>query len=125
MVKFGTLDYYKKLAETINNDPEIGKSNLSTTMLNVFTDQKKDYGLAKAILLKYDKGKIVEVRETQPDEKVEFKTATTYETHVAISKGTVDPIKAGMKCPMMKAKQNMGVLQRIGQITKEMKDVEF
>ena len=125
MVKFGTLEYYKKWAETINRDEQVSKSGLSATVLNVFEDLKTPEGMEKAFFMKYEDGKVTEVREARPDEEAEFVTRTTYSMFAGIAKGEVDPQQAKPKYSLMKALRHMGTWKRIQEIAKEMKDVEY
>lgn len=125
MVKFGTLEYYKKWAEAINRDEQVSKSGLSATVLNVFEDLKTAEGMEKAFFMKYEDGKVTDVREARPDEEAEFVTRTTYSMFAGIAKGEVDPQQAKPKYSLMKALRHMGTWKRIQEIAKEMKDVEY
>jgi len=125
LVKFGTLEYYQKWAEAINNDPEVTKSCLSATVLNIFEDVKTAEGTETAFFMKYENGKVTEVREGNPDEKAEFVTRSTYKMLAGIAKGEVDPQQAKPKYSILKALRYMGTWQRIQEIAKQMKDVEY
>lgn len=125
MVKFGTLEYYKKWAEAINHDERVSKSDLTTTIIHVFTDVKNEDGTSKAFFMKFENGKVIEVREALPNEKAEFMTSTTYNMFVGIAKGEINPQKANPKYNLVKAMRYMGVLSRIQDIAKELKDVEY
>jgi len=125
LVKFGALDYYKQWAEAINKDEQVSKSGLSATVLNVFTDVKTDEGVEKAFFMKYENGKVTEVREAKPDEKAEFVTSTSYKMFVGIAKGEIDPQQAKPKYSVVKALRYMGAFKRIQEIAKEMKDVQY
>jgi hypothetical protein len=125
LVKYGTLDYFKRWAEAVNNDEKVTKSGMSTTVLNVFTDVKNDEGVPKAFLLKYENGTVTEVREAKPDEKAEFVTSASYSMFVGIAKGEINPQKANPKYPLVKALKYMQTLNRIQEIAKELKDVQY
>jgi hypothetical protein len=124
LVKFGTLDYYKLQADALNNDKEISKSGLTTTMLYVFSDVKTEAGTPKAFLLNINKGKVT-ASEAKSDEKSEFSTTATYSMHVRIAKGEIDARKADVKYNIMKAMKHMKAFIRITDISKELKDVEY
>jgi len=125
-VKFGTLEYYKKLAEIINIDETISKSHIDTTVLIVFEDVKTAEGANKAFLIKFEDGKVAEVREAKPDEDAEFTISATYSIHAGIAKGELDPLRAKIWYKsMMKAARSLPVLRRLGEILREMKDVEY
>jgi hypothetical protein len=125
-VKFGTLEYYKKLAEIINIDETISKSHIDTTVLIVFEDVKTAEGANKAFLIRFEDGKVAEVREAKPDEDAEFTISATYSIHAGIAKGELDPLRAKIWYKsMMKAARSLPVLRRLGEILREMKDVEY
>lgn len=125
-MKFGTLEYYKKLAEIINIDETISKSHIDTTVLIVFEDVKTAEGANKAFLIKFEDGKVAEVREAKPDEDAEFTISATYSIHAGIAKGELDPLRAKIWYKsMMKAARSLPVLRRLGEILREMKDVEY
>jgi len=125
MVKFGTLDFYKKWAEAINKDEKVSKSDLTTTILHVYTDVKDEKDAPKAFFMKIENGKVTDVREAKPDEKAEFVISTTYNMWVGIAKGEINPQKANPKYNLVKALKYMGVLNRINEIPKELKDIEY
>lgn len=125
-MKFGTLEYYKKLAEIINIDETISKSHIDTTVLIVFEDVKTAEGANKAFLIRFEDGKVAEVREAKPDEDAEFTISATYSIHAGIAKGELDPLRAKIWYKsMMKAARSLPVLRRLGEILREMKDVEY
>ncbi|MFX0069122.1 MAG: hypothetical protein ACFE7S_08140 [Candidatus Hodarchaeota archaeon] len=117
MVKFGTLDYFKKYAEAVNKDEQMSKSGFSTTNLIVIEN-----GEEKAFFLNIEDGKITEVREGSPDEKTEFGTRGKYDIWVKVIKGEIDAEVAtnkGMlkaKYKMLKALRNRKTLGRLLQI---------
>lgn len=119
MVKYGTLEYFKKLAEAVNNDEVISKSGLTMTVLSGFTD------LNKAFLTAYQNGKVKEVKEVKMDDKADFITKADYAMMAGIAKGEIDARTAKPKFSMIKAMQNMKALTRLGEITKKLPDVEY
>lgn len=119
MVKFGTLEYYKQYAEAINKDQSVSESGMNIITLNNFTDTGKSF------LLKYENGKVTEVREAKPDENADFVTSTTYAMFVGIAKGDVDPQQTKPKFNIQKALMYLEPLTRIQEIAKEMKDVQY
>lgn len=127
MVKFGTLDYYKQVADFLNKDEVFGKSGLTTTLMLVFSDVLNADGTPKAFLLTIDKGKVT-ASEVKSDEKTEFSTTANYDTQASIAKGEINAVKAKgtkLKYNMMKAIKNRTTMERISTAYKELKDVEY
>ncbi len=126
MVKFATLDYYKMYADVLNNDAEFLKtgSKLTTTFLFVYEDVNNADGSPKAFLLDIVNGKVT-ASEANAYQKVDFSTAATYALQVGIAKGDIPATQAKTKFDMRKGMMNMKPLQRIGNVSKELKDVEY
>ena len=126
MVKFATLEYYRLMAEGINNDAVFSKSGLSTSMLYVLDDQKTDAGVEEAFLLNFENGKVTEVREAKPDDEAEFVYRGKYSILAGMAKGQIDgqsAVLSGMikaKYPMMKALMHRTTLVRLQEISKGM-----
>jgi putative sterol carrier protein len=118
-VKFGTVDYYKQVADFLNNDETFTKSNLSTTFAFVFSD------LQKAVLLNIDGGKITNVSEASPDVVTEFSSTATYDVLAGVARGELNQFKAKAKVNMVKALKNRASLERMSVAMKQVKDVEY
>ncbi len=119
LVKFGTLEYYKRWADAINKDKTVSESGMTITTLNIFTD------VGKAFFMKYENGKVTEVREAKSDENADFVTRTTYAMFKGIAKGDVDPQQTKPKFNIEKAMMYMEALGRIQEIAREMEDVQY
>ncbi len=90
MVKYGTLEYYQALAEALNKDEEFVKSGMSTTYIYRFTDRKNAAGGDLSYFMKFEKGKVVEVREATATEDAEFIGTGPYDILTKITKGELD-----------------------------------
>jgi hypothetical protein len=125
-MKFGTLDYYKMYADVLNKDAEFQKngSKLTTTFLFVFEDLNNADGSPKAFLLDIVNGKVTAV-EANAYQKVDFSTTANYAMQASIAKGEIPATNAKTKFDMRKGIMNMKPLQRIGNLSKELKDVEY
>ena len=125
-MRFGTLEYYEKLAEIMNKDETISKSRIDATVVIVFEDVKTAEGVSKAFLIRLENGKVTEVREARPDEDADFTISATYNIHAGVAKGELDPLRAKIWYKsMMKAARSLPALRRLGEILREMKDVEY
>jgi len=62
-VKFGTLDFYKAMADELNNDPEWAEKgkNLSYTMVYNY-----EAPIEGSFFVEFQSGKVVEVRDATP-----------------------------------------------------------
>ena len=94
MVKFLGLDYWDKTKETANTDEEFGiKARLFTAS---FTFRVTDRNDLPPIYVKFDKGKITEVRELSEKEKTDFTLEGIYEVWMKVNKGEIDSSNAIM-----------------------------
>lgn len=122
MVKYGTLEYFQALAEALNKDEEFGKSGMSTTYIYRFTDRQNASGGMLSYFLKFEKGKVVEVKEVSDKEDAEFIGTGPYDILVKISKGELDgqqAMKDGtfkFKYFLFKAARYGKTLQRMGAV---------
>jgi len=126
LVKFATLEYYNGLAEALNKDEIFTKSGISTTMIYHVIDRKAEDGQDLAFFMKFEKGKVVEVRKAAPNEDAEFIYRAKYDDLVKIVKGELDA-QAAMKSGQLKFKYFLfkairykGALERLGQVAKGM-----
>ncbi len=122
MVKYGTLEYYRRLAEALNNDPDFTKSGISTTYIHRFTDRQNASGGNLSFLLKFENGRAVEVKEVPATEDAEFVGTGPYDILSKISKGELDGQKA-MKDGTFKLKYSLFKAVRYGNALKRMGEV--
>ncbi|MDD1776232.1 MAG: hypothetical protein LUP94_02635 [Candidatus Methanomethylicus sp.] len=124
MVKYGTLEYFQAVAEALNKDAEFVKSGMSTTYIYRFTDRKNASGGDLSFLLKFDKGKVVEIKEVPATEDAEFIGTGPYDILTKISKGELDgqqAMKDGtfkFKYFLFKAARYGKTLTRMGEIAR-------
>jgi hypothetical protein len=102
MVKFGTLEYFQKVAEACNANEELKKSGMSMTMIYEITNMPLASGGASQHLLRLDKGSVIEVREAKPGEGADMVYIAKKEIFQRIFTGTLkgeDAMKTGwLKC---------------------------
>lgn len=131
MVKYASMEYYQALAEALNKDEEFTKSGMSTTYIYRLADRKNAAGGEQSYLMKFDKGKVVEVREATSTEDAEFISTATYDTMVKITKGELDgqqAMKDGtlkFKMFLFKAARYGKTLARMGAVAKTLPGVEY
>lgn len=122
MVKYGTIEYYKELADALNKDEEFTKSGISTTYIYRFTDLKNASGENLSFFIKFEKGKVAEIKEVSANEDAEFIGTADYATMSKITKGELDgqeAINSGtlkFKFFMLKAIRYGNTLKRISKV---------
>ncbi len=130
MVKYGTLEYYNVLGEALNKDEVFTKSGISTTIINRFTDKKNVSGGMLSILMKMEKGKVVDVTEVGEKDDAEFIGTADYATMAIITKGELDSQRAmkdgtlKYKYSTLKAVRYNKTLQRISTVAQALQ-VEY
>ncbi len=122
MVKYGTLEYFQALANALNNDPEFTKSGMTTTYIYRFTDRKNASGGDLGFLLRFEKGRVTEVKEVPATEDAEFIGTGPYDILAKISRGELDGQKA-MKDGTFKFKYFMFKAVRYGNTLKRMGEI--
>jgi len=131
MVKYATMEYYQALAEALNKDEEFTKSGISTTYIYRISDRKNAAGGESSYFMKFDKGRVVEVREATATEDAEFISNAAYDIMVKITKGELDgqqAMKDGtlkFKMFLFKAARYGKTLARMGAVAKALPGVEY
>lgn len=129
-VKFATREYYELLKEAVNKDPIITSSGYTSTWAYIFKDKITEAGVPLTYIIKWENGKIVEVREGKPDEKVEFKFIANYDVWVKTTKGEMSTTTAMMtgkykiEGPTAKMMKYSSALSRLTDIVKSL-NVEY
>lgn len=111
-MRFCSLDFYKKVQETANDDAEFLKGALGFTATFTFKVTDKPTELPP-VFMRFDSGKIAEVRLTQPAEKTDFSLEGEHATWVGIGKGEIDGATAIMT-RQMKLYGSMGAIMKFG-----------
>jgi len=95
MVKFLSLDYWKQVEETANSDEEFGIKARGFTASFTFkaTDKVEDL---PPVYVKFDNGKVTELRELREGEATDFTLEGLYDTWVGVNKGEMDAANAIM-----------------------------
>ncbi len=128
-LKFGTLEWYQKMADWLNNDQEWMKAALTTSFMYVYSDVVGPDGQPRAFLMKFDNGKgtVSEAKAADLSNKeTEFGSTATYAMHAGIARGEINPQKAKLKLNMMKAMRNQKALGRQSEAMKAIsKETEF
>jgi len=94
VVKFLGVDYWKQVEETANGDEEFGIK--ARGFRASFTFKVTDRDDLKPIYVKFEDGKVTEVRELKEGEKTDFTLEGPYETWVQVNKGEMDGANAIM-----------------------------
>lgn len=123
MVKFGTLDYYKLVADALSKDEVFSKSGFTTTFAYVFSDVLGADGKPKAFLLDIKNGQVT-ASEVNADAAVEFSSTGTYALLAGIAKGEINGQKAKMKLNMAKAIKHQAALKRLS-LLRDRKDINY
>jgi len=94
MVKFLSVDYWKRVEEVANSDEEFGlKAKGFTASFTFRVTDKEDL---PPIYVKFEDGKVTEVRELGESESTDFTLEGPYEIWVKVNKGELDPGNAIM-----------------------------
>lgn len=123
MVKFGTLDYYKLVADALSKDEAFSKSGFTTTFAYIFSDVLGVDGKPKTFLLDINNGQVT-ASEVKADVATEFSSTGTYALLAGIAKGEINGQKAKMKLNMAKAIKHQGALKRLS-LLRDRKDIEY
>lgn len=109
MLKFLSLDYWKKTKEIANSDEEFGiKARMFIASFTFRATEKDDL---PEVYVKFDDGKISEVRELEADEKTDFILEGSYEIWTKVNKGEIDGSNAIMT-RQLQFKGNMSAIIR-------------
>ena len=99
MVKFLCLDYWEKVEEIANGDEEFGIK--ARGFVASFTFRVTDKDDLSAIYIKFDDGKVTEVRELGVEEKTDFTLEGPYDVWMQVNKGELDGANAIMSRMLM------------------------
>jgi putative sterol carrier protein len=95
MVRYLSLEYWKKVQETANSDNEFGIK--AKTFIATFTFKSTDKNDLPSIYSKFSDGKIVELRQLNAGEKTDFTLEGPYDIWVKVNKGEIDSSDAIMQ----------------------------
>ena len=109
MVKFLGQDYWKQVEKIANSDEEFGIKAKGFTASFTFRVTDRE-GLTPAYL-KFDNGKVTEVKPLGEGEKTDFALEGLYEVWVKVNKGEVDGANAIMS-RMLQFRGNMSAIIR-------------
>ena len=109
MVQYLGMDYWKKVKEVANEDEEFG---IKTRTFNAtFTFRVTDKEDLPEIFMKFEDGKITEVRELEEDEKTDFTLEGPYSVWTQVNKGELEGSNAIMT-RQLQFKGNMSAIIR-------------
>jgi len=111
-MKYCSLDFYKKVQEMANGDAQFLSGALGFTATFTFKVTDKPTELPP-VFMRFDNGKVAEVRLTQPAEKTDFSLESEYATWVGVNKGEIDGATAIMT-RQMKLFGSMGAIMKFG-----------
>ena len=109
MLKFLSVDYWKQVEGIANGDEEFSIKGRGFTASFAFKVTDKE-GLPPAYL-RFEDGKVREVRELGEGEKTDFALEGLYETWVNVNKGEIDGANAIMT-RQLQFKGNMSAIIR-------------
>ena len=109
MVKFLGQDYWKQVEKIANSDEEFGIKARGFTASFTFKVTDRE-GLTPAYL-KFDNGKVTEVRPLGEGEKTDFALEGPYDVWVKVNKGELDGANAIMT-RMLQFRGNMSAIIR-------------
>ena len=109
MVKFLGLDYWDQVEEIANGDEEFGIKARGFTAS--FTFKVTDMEDLTPTYVKFDNGKVTEVRSLGEGEKTDFTLEGLYEVWVKVNKGELDGANAIMT-RMLQFRGNMSAIIR-------------
>ncbi len=132
MVKFGTIEFYQKVADWLNNnaDWKTKAASLSMNFMYVYSDVNGPDGQPKAFLFTITNGKITASVGKAADlstKEIEFGSTGTYANLAGVAKGELDGQKVTkLKINMMKAIKNRSTLEIISSALKAIsKETQF
>ena len=109
MVKFLGMEYWDKVEEIANSDEEFGIK--ARSFVASFTFRVTDREDVPAAYVKFDDGKVTEVRPLGAEEKTDFTLEGTYDVWSQVNKGEIDGANAIMT-RMLQFKGNMSAIIR-------------
>ncbi len=109
MVKFLDLDYWKQVEEIANGDEEFGIKTRG--FIAAFTFSVTEGADLPAVYIKFNDGKVDEVRVLAEGEKTEFTLEGPYDVWTQVNKGELDGANAIMT-RMLQFKGNMSAIIR-------------
>jgi putative sterol carrier protein len=109
MVQFLSLEYWEKVEEIANGDEEFGIK--ARAFIASFTFRVTDKEDLPAIYVKFDDGKVTEVRELTEEEKTDFTLEGPYEIWTQVNRGEMEGANAIMT-RMLMFKGNMSAIIR-------------
>jgi putative sterol carrier protein len=109
MVKFLGMEYWDKVEEIANSDEEF--SIKARSFVASFTFRVTDREDVPAAYVKFDDGKVTEVRPLGAEEKTDFTLEGTYDVWSQVNKGEIDGANAIMT-RMLQFKGNMSAIIR-------------
>lgn len=117
-VKFGTIDFYKAMAEQLNNDPEWAEKGKKLTYDMVYVFEPPVEG---QFFVSFDGGRVVEVREASPQdvEKANFVISGSSDNWRGIFEDKINPTVAltrgqlRVKGKMTQLLKNMNAFQYV------------
>lgn len=109
MVKFLDLDYWKQVEMIANGDEEFEIKTRG--FIASFTFRVTEGADLPSVYVKFDNGKIAEVRELGAEEKTDFTMEGPYDVWTQVNKGEMDGANAIMT-RMLQFKGNMSAIIR-------------
>jgi putative sterol carrier protein len=109
LVKFLGMEYWDKVEEIANSDEEF--SIKARSFVASFTFRVTDREDVPAAYVKFDDGKVTEVRPLGAEEKTDFTLEGTYDVWSQVNKGEIDGANAIMT-RMLQFKGNMSAIIR-------------
>ncbi|MBS7638677.1 SCP2 sterol-binding domain-containing protein [Candidatus Bathyarchaeota archaeon] len=93
-MKFLDLDYWRQVEAVANGDQEFGIRAKGLT--GSFTFRVTDKADLPPVYVRFDDGRVVEVRVLSPGETTDFSLEGPYEVWVSVNKGEIDAANAIM-----------------------------
>ncbi len=88
MLNFLDLNYWRKVQEIANSDEEFGIKARNFTASFIF--KVNDMEALPIVYVKFDNGKVTDLRELGEGEKTDFSLEGPYEVWVKVNKGELD-----------------------------------
>jgi putative sterol carrier protein len=109
MVKFLDLDYWKQVETIANGDEEFEIKTRG--FIASFTFRVTEGADLPSVYVKFDNGRVAEVRELGAEEKTDFTLEGPYDVWMQVNKGEMDGANAIMT-RMLQFKGNMSAIIR-------------
>ena len=95
MIKFCSLDYYKAVQQTANEDDDFKSRarDFGATFTFKVTDKVEEL---PPVFMKFENGKVTDVRLLEPDEKTDYRLESEYDLWMQIGKSELDGATAIM-----------------------------